>query len=42
VGYASKKNSYNAFKQAVGMTPTAFLRLPGDGARRVLEATKQT
>jgi len=34
VGYASKKNFYKVFKKALEMTPTAFLRLPTDAARR--------
>ena len=37
VGYKSKKNFYRVFKQSTGMTPTAFLRLPSDAARHVIE-----
>ena len=34
VGYASKKNFYKVFKKTLEMTPSAFLRLPNDAARR--------
>lgn len=41
-GYASKKNFYDVFKRAVGMTPTAFMKLPSELARGVIERTKLT
>jgi AraC-like DNA-binding protein len=41
VGYKSKKNFYRFFKQSTGMTPSAFLRLPSDAARHVIESTQQ-
>jgi AraC-like DNA-binding protein len=41
-GYASKKNFYDVFKRVVGMTPTAFIKLPSESARGVIERTKLT
>jgi AraC-like DNA-binding protein len=38
VGYASKKNFYKAFKQSLGMTPSAFLQLSPEVARQVVES----
>jgi methylphosphotriester-DNA--protein-cysteine methyltransferase len=40
VGYKSKKNFYRVFKLSIGMTPSAFLRLPHDRARDVLETAR--
>ena len=40
VGYASKKNFYRVFKKSIGMTPTAFLRLPSAATRDVIAAAR--
>ncbi len=40
VGYASKKNFYRVFKKSIGMTPTAFLRLPPAATRDVIAAAR--
>jgi AraC-like DNA-binding protein len=38
IGYGSKKSFYDVFERVVGMTPTAFRRLPSDEARRVIDS----
>jgi AraC-like DNA-binding protein len=40
VGYRSKKDFYRVFRQALGMTPTAFMKLPPDAARGVIHRTR--
>jgi len=40
VGYRSKKDFYRVFRQLLGMTPTAFMRLPPDSARSVILHTR--
>jgi AraC-like DNA-binding protein len=41
-GYASKKNFYDIFKRAIGMTPMAFIKLPSESARGVIDRTRLT
>jgi len=38
VGYRSKKNFYRVFQQLVGMTPTAFMKLPPESARGLIDS----
>jgi AraC-like DNA-binding protein len=41
-GYASKKSFYDVFKRGLGMTPMAFIRLPSDSARGLIDRTRLT
>jgi methylphosphotriester-DNA--protein-cysteine methyltransferase len=41
-GYASKKTFYDVFKRVMGMTPMAFIKLPSDSARGLIDRTRLT